>query len=393
MGEHRLSWMEDQLEDWESRQLTRRMKVLESAQTSHVQWAGRDYLMLASNSYLDFCHRPEVIRAAQQALETYGTGAGGSRLTTGSTVLHEELERTLAAFKGTEAAITFTSGYVTNLTVLQCLCGRGDVIFSDALNHASIIDGCRLSNAETVVYAHNDMEDLRRKVQSHPGRRGVIVSDAVFSMDGDIVNLPVLMDIARESGLLTMIDEAHSTGVLGETGRGITEYYGLSEKPDILMGTLSKAFGGEGGFVCGSQTLIRYLQHRARGFVFSTAPAPAGAAAACRAIRLLEEDPSPVRRLRENIAFFTRCLREQGIEANSETAIIPIIIGDEGAALEAAERLTEEGYFISAIRYPTVARGSARLRVTLMSTHTREELRGAACAIARIVHGVTQRQH
>ena len=387
--EGKFQWLQDRLDDWEGRQLTRRMKVLESAQQSHVKWQGRDFLMLASNSYLDLCRNPEVVRYAGEVLEAYGTGSGGSRLTTGSTVLHEALERALADFKGTEAAITFTSGYITNLTVLQCLCEAGDVIFSDELNHASIIDGCRISRAETVVYAHNNMEDLRKKVRSHPGRRGVIVSDAVFSMDGDIVNLPALMDIARESGLLTMIDEAHSTGVLGRTGRGITEHFGLKEKPDLLIGTLSKAFGGEGGFVCGSETLIRYLQHRARGFVFSTAPSPVSAASAFRAVRLLEEDPEPVRRLQHNIAFFTGCLRGQGIQTESETAIVPIIIGDEGAAMAVAERLMDQGYFISAIRYPTVAKGSARLRVALMSSHTEEELQAAARAIARTVQEVT----
>lgn len=385
-------WMRDKLDFWQANQLSRQMRTLQSAQSSHVRWNGKNYLMLASNSYLNFCHHPEIIKYAQTILQDYGTGSGGSRLTTGNTFLHEQLEEALAAFKGTEAALAFTSGYVANCTVLQSVCQEGDVIFSDALNHASIIDGCRLSKAETVIYAHNDMEDLKNKVRSHAGRRGVVVSDAVFSMDGDIVDLPKLMEIAEKNGLLSMIDEAHSTGVLGKTGRGITEYYGMQKKPDILIGTLSKAFGGEGGFVCGSETLVKYLQHTARGFVFSTAPSPVSVAAAYKAVKLLENDPTPVQKLQSNIAFFVKCLQEYGVPVQSDTAIIPIVIGNEADALQAAERLLEQGYYVSAIRYPTVAKNSARLRVALMATHTHEELQRAAREIVQVVSQIKKAQ-
>lgn len=340
--------------------------------------------MLASNHYLDLAGVEEIRACAAQALRQYGAGAGGSRLTTGNTKLHRQLEQRLAAFKGTEAALVFNSGYAANLGVISALMGRGDVIFSDELNHASIIDGCRLSRAEVVVYRHNNMDDLEQKLREHRYRRGMIVSDAVFSMDGDIANLPRLVELAGRYGLLSMVDEAHSTGVIGRTGHGITEHYGC-RPPDVLMGTLSKSLGSEGGFVCGSRALIDLLINRARSFIFSTALSPVSAAAALKGLEYIEQHPERVRALRENVSFFCGCLEGQGIRARSETAIIPIHIGDERRAAEASQALLDAGYFLSAIRYPTVGRGRARLRAALMATHTREQLQSAAGAIAAVL--------
>ncbi len=377
--------MEEELKALRQQQLYREIKVIESPQRAHVRYRNRDMLMLASNSYLDLCGEERVKAYAARALAEYGTGSGGSRLTTGTNIYHIQLEEALARFKGREAAVVFNTGFAANSGVIPCLCRAGDVIYSDELNHASIIDGCRQSGAETVVYRHNDMEDLERKIQERPGRQGMIVSDGVFSMDGDIVDLPKLLELADAYGLLSMIDEAHATGVIGATGRGCEEYFHLEGRTDILMGTLSKAVGAEGGYVCGSRILTEYLKNKARSYIFSTSLSPAAMAAAKRALELIEEEPWRVEKLRENICLFCHCLREHGVEAESETAIIPVRIGEEGMAVKVSERLMEQGFFIPAIRYPTVKRGEAMLRAALMATHTKEELSAAAAAIAEAI--------
>ncbi|WP_243154139.1 8-amino-7-oxononanoate synthase [Pseudoflavonifractor sp. 60] len=381
----KLAFLDEALERIQNNHLYRRMTPLQSAQSATVCCQGRELLMLASNHYLDMACVDEVKSYAAQVLGQYGAGSGGSRLTTGNTELHELLEQRIAEFKGTEAALVFNSGYVANLAAISSLMGRGDVIFSDELNHASIIDGCRLSRAEVVVYRHNDMDDLERKLWENPCGRGMVVSDGVFSMDGDILNLPRFVELANRYGLLSMVDEAHSTGVIGAAGRGIVEYYGGSCKPDILMGTLSKSVGSEGGFVCGSRTLIDYLVNRARGFIFSTALSPVTIAASIKALEYIEEHPERVRALQENVKFFCGCLKQQGVNACSETAIVPILIGDEQTAMEVSQALFDAGFFLSAIRYPTVEKGGARLRAALMATHTREQLQAAADAIAGVL--------
>lgn len=377
--------MERELERLKSDNLFRHMTVFESPQTSQVKVGGQQQHLFSSNSYLDLCCEPRVKEHVRRVLEEYGSGSGGSRLTTGTTSIHAELEDMIAEFKRREAALVFNTGYMANVGILPALAGKGDIIYSDELNHASIIDGCRLSKAELVIYRHNDMADLEEKIKAHPGRRGVIVSDGVFSMDGDIVNLPGLVELANRYGLLSMIDEAHSTGVIGDTGRGTEEYYEMEGSVDILMGTLSKAVGGEGGFVCGSRTLIDYLINKARSFIFSTSLSPATMAADTQGIRMIMEQPQRVRKLQENIRYCCAALNSRGIKAESETAIIPVIIGDEGRAMKVMKLLKERGYYISAIRYPTVARGSARLRLALMSSHTREEMDGLADALKECI--------
>lgn len=377
--------MEEELDTLRKRHLYREVKVIESPQSSHVRYRGRDMLMLASNSYLDLCNEERIKAYAARILAEYGTGSGGSRLTTGTTVCHTRLEEALARFKSREAAVVFNTGFAANSGVIPCLCREGDVIYSDALNHASIIDGCRQSRAETVIYRHNDMADLERKIKERPGRQGMIVSDGVFSMDGDIVDLPGLVELADAYGLLSMIDEAHATGVVGATGRGCEEHFHMEGRTDILMGTLSKAIGAEGGYVCDSRVLAEYLKNRARSYIFSTALPPVTVAAAKRALELIEEEPWRVGRLQENVRWFCGQLRERGIEAWSETAIIPIRIGAEEKAVKVSEMLMEQGFFLPAIRYPTVKKGEALLRAALMATHTKEELAEAAAAIAEAI--------
>lgn len=379
------NWLSEELDGLRRQNLYRTMTALEGPQTTAVKAEGKIQRLFSSNNYLDLANDPEVKAAARGALEQYGVGAGGSRLTTGTGPLHVRLEEELARFKGREAALVFNTGYMANVGILSALVGRGDVIFSDQLNHASIIDGCRLSGAEVVIYRHNDMDDLEDKLKLHSGRRGLIVSDGVFSMDGDLAPLPKLVELAKRYGVHTMIDEAHATGVVGDTGRGTEEHYHMEGSVDVLMGTLSKAVGSEGGFVCGSKELIQYLTNKARSFIFSTALSPVTMAAGLRGLQKIQEEPQRVAALRDNMAFLCRELERYGISAQSDSAILPILVGEEKRAMAAMEELKQRGYYVSAIRYPTVARGSARLRVALMSSHTREELAGLAQALACVL--------
>ena len=365
-----------------ARHLCREMHEIASAQAAHVTVGGAEKLLLASNNYLGLVDHPRIKRAVQEAVERYGCGSGGSRLTTGTLPLHTKLEEELAAFKETEAALLFNTGYMANVGILSALGQEGTVFFSDELNHASIIDGCRLSRAKAVVYRHSDMKDLEEKLAAHAQCPGVIVSDAVFSMDGDIADLPRILELARKYHVWSMVDEAHSTGVIGGTGRGICEHFHLREKPDVLMGTLSKALASEGGYVCGSRLLIDYLKNTARSFIFSTSQSPANLAAASAALQLLQEEPERCARLQENVRVFCAALAEHGVEARSETAIVPLIVGEESLAVKIAKDLERQGILVSAIRYPTVAKGAARLRVALAATHTEEELKSAAARIA-----------
>ncbi|WP_173468738.1 8-amino-7-oxononanoate synthase [Fibrobacter succinogenes] len=370
----------------------RTLRTMETPESSHVKihvadaHASSEQILLASNSYLDLANIPELKQAMAQAVLDWGTGSGGARLTTGNKTPHDELENELAKFKGEEAAITFNTGYMANVGTISALCGKSDIIFSDALNHASIIDGIRLSRATCVVYKHNDMTDLERAIQENAtNQKMLIVTDAVFSMDGDLANLPELLRIAHTYNCLLMIDEAHATGVIGRTGRGLAEHYGC-EHADVTVGTLSKAIACEGGFVAGKKQLIEFLKNKSRSFIFTTAMSPAMAAGALRNLQFLESHPERVQQLQENVKFFCKALQREGLNVpQSPSAIIPVIIGDEAAALNASAKLLERGYVIPAIRYPTVAKGQARLRASLMATHTHEELERAATVIAQVI--------
>lgn len=363
--------------------LYRSMKTIESAQGSHIKYNGRDMVLMASNSYLDISAHPHMKAYVKDILDEYGFGSGGSRLTTGNTDIHDALERKIASFKNCERALVFSTGYVTNLATISALVGANDIIFSDELNHASIIDGCRLSKAKIVVYKHNDMADLERKIKENPAKRRLAVSDAVFSMDGDILKLPEFVEICDRYGVYSMIDEAHATGIIGETGHGIVEYYGNCKKADIMMGTLSKAIGAEGGYVAGNECLIEYLINKARGFIFSTSLSIPSMAAALAGIEIIEQETERVKALQDNVKYFCECLNNGGLNIYSDTAIVPVLVGDEGKALELSKVLLDKGYYISAIRYPTVPKNQARLRVALMATHTKEELKGAAEIICK----------
>jgi len=364
--------------------------IFDSAAAPCVKQGGREILLLSSNDYLDLARDERVIKAAKDALEKFGLGSGGSRLTTGSTVLHRELEYELAKFKETEDALVFNTGFAANSGIIPALCPPGAVIFSDELNHASIIDGCRAAKARTVIYRHNDMHDLADKVRMiDPRQGGLIVSDAVFSMDGDIAPLPDILDIAQEFGLFTMLDEAHSTGVLGESGHGIREHFSEKRHPDILMGTLSKALGAEGGFVCCTAEMRQFLYNKCRSFIFSTSLPAAIMAGALSALEIIEKEPQRVRMLRENVSFFIAELAKYDIKCVSDSAIIPIHIGDEGRAASVADQLRTHGIVIPAIRYPTVKRGRARLRAALMATHTHDQLAFAAHLIGQSLQEIS----
>ena len=397
------SFTKDALESARASNTYRTLRHIVSPEASHVKIASNgsghaptDTLLLASNSYLDLSNIDELKRSMADAVLQWGTGSGGARLTTGNKNPHDELEECIAQFKGEEAAITFNTGYMANVGTISALCGKNDFVFSDELNHASIIDGIRLSRASCKVYRHNDIADLERAIaeaklevkQDARPFRGLIVTDAVFSMDGDLANLPELLRVAREQDVLLMIDEAHATGVVGKTGRGLAEHYGCAHA-DVTVGTLSKAVAAEGGFVAGRQQLIDFLRNKARSFIFTTAMAPAVAAAACNNLRYIGSHPERVRLLQDNVKFFCEALKREGLDVQpSPSAIVPIVVGDEARALQVSATLQERGILIPAIRYPTVARGQARLRASLMATHTQEELQTAATAISQIIKSI-----
>ena len=386
----------DALESARANNTYRSMRLMETPESSRVKirmpdGTSQKQILLASNSYLDLANVDELKQAMAQAVLEWGTGSGGARLTTGNKTPHQELEEFIAKFKGEESAITFNTGYMANVGTISALCGKNDFIFSDELNHASIIDGIRLSRAKCFVYKHNDMVDLERVIKEAAATldarpfRGLIVTDAVFSMDGDLANLPELLRIAKENDCLLMIDEAHATGVLGKTGRGLAEHYGCAHA-DVTVGTLSKAVAAEGGFVAGPKQLTEFLKNKSRSFIFTTAMAPAVAAAACNNLRYIDTHPERVQNLRDNVQFFCDALQREGVNVvQSPSAIVPIVIGDEAKTMQISAKLQEQGILIPAIRYPTVAKGQARLRASLMATHTKEELEFAATKIAEIL--------
>lgn len=356
---------------------------------THVIVDGKKNLMLASNNYLGLTHHPMVKNAALEAICAYGTGSGGARLTTGSHPCFAELEQRIAEFKETEAAVVFNTGYMANLGAISALMGKGDIIFSDALNHASIIDGCKLSGVKIIVFPHNDTETLRQMIKENSGNgKKMIVVDGVFSMDGDIAPLPALVSIAQEFQTLLMVDDAHSTGVLGG-GKGTAAHFGLKGKIDVQMGTLSKALGAEGAYVAGSKTMIEWMINRARSYIFSTALSPASVASANAALRVLMEDSSYTNRLLDNASYMRLQLENLGVKLiGGSTPILPIMIGDPTQAVLIAERLKEEGIILSAIRPPTVPMGESRLRLTVSAAHSKKDLAEAAEKIARVVREI-----
>jgi glycine C-acetyltransferase/8-amino-7-oxononanoate synthase len=349
-----------------------------------VRLDGGEALLLCSNNYLGLAHHPKVRSAAADAAERYGAGAGGSRLISGTMSLHRTLEERLADFKGTRAALLFGSGYLANTGTVAALAGPGDVVFSDELNHASIIDGCRLSRSEVFVYRHRDTEHLEWGLRRAGTRAGLIVTDSVFSMDGDVAPLPDLHGLARRHGCMLMVDEAHGTGALGSGGRGAVAAAGLSGEVDVVVGTLGKALGSYGAYVCTSRPVAELLVNTARPFIFSTAPPPPSVGAALAALAILREHPGIVEQLRRNAAILRESLGAYGLDlGGSRTQIIPVMIGDARRAVSLCEHALDRGVFAQAIRPPTVPDGTSRLRLAVMATHSADELRKAARVIGQ----------
>jgi 8-amino-7-oxononanoate synthase len=342
---------------------------------------GRELILLSSNNYLGLTNHPKVKRAALEAVEHYGTGSGGSRLTTGNHGLYGSLEERIAKFKGTEDAIVFSTGYMANIGTIPALMGKGDLILSDERNHASIIDGCRLSHADVVVYPHRDTACMEKMLRNSKHHKKLIVTDGIFSMDGDLVPLPEISELAKNYDAMVMVDDAHATGVLGKHRRGTPDYFNVDV--DINMGTLSKALASIGGYVAGSGELIDYLRNKARAFIYSTALPPPAVAAAKAAIDVIE-DENPAEKLWQNIAIYKKGLKDMGITITSETQIIPLMTGGTEVTVKAASELLRLEVFAQGIRPPTVPEGKGRIRTSLMATHSEQDIKEALLAISII---------
>ncbi len=383
--------LEQRLQELERLGRSRRTRIVSGPQGPRVQLDGKHVLLLCSNNYLGLAEHPRVREAAADAAMRWGAGAGASRLVSGTMTIHRRLERRLAAFEGAEECVLFGSGYLANAGAIGALAGRGDTIFSDELNHASIVDGCRLSRAEVIVYKHRDVDDLERSLRLHGGGgRRLIVTDSVFSMDGDLAPLAEIVELAKRYDARTIVDEAHAIGALGPGGRGAIAQAGLVGEVNVAIGTLGKALGSYGAYACASEEMVRYLINTARPLIFSTAPPPPAVAAALAALELLEEKPHRVQRLRSNARVLRRALTAAGIGGaeDIEMHIVPLIVGDERAALGLCETALERGIFAQAIRPPTVAPGTSRLRLAVMATHTADELREAAHVLGEAVRAL-----
>lgn len=376
-----------ELEALQAAGLGRQCRELAPASATSVLAAGQSLLMFGSNDYLGLARDRRVTATAAAAATEWGAGSTGSRLTTGTFPLHRALEQELAELKGAEAALFFSSGYLASVGSIPALVGRGDLILSDALNHASLIDGCRLSRAEIRIYRHGDARHAAELLGDRDQfRRVLLVTDGVFSMDGDLAPLPALVELCEATDAWLMVDDAHGTGVLGAMGGGTVEYFGLQDRVPVQMGTASKALGAEGGFIAGSTELISYLQNRARSFIFSTAPTPATVAGARAALSIVRDEPERRVALSRNVQQLRGGLRERGLNVpEGVTPIIPVLLGEAEAAVRISRLLEQEGFWIPAIRPPTVPSGTARLRVSVTAAHTAEEIDEAIQAISRVV--------
>jgi glycine C-acetyltransferase len=387
MPRESLDYLKEQLEELERAGTALHPRVLEFEQRARSRFDGRDVINLASNNYLGLAAHPRMKEAAAQAAANLGAGSGAVRTIAGTMTLHVELEQRFAAFKGAEAAIMFQSGFAANSGTVAAILGKEDVIVSDQLNHASIIDGARLSRAEIKVFPHKDAAaaDALLEETKAPGRHQLLITDGVFSMDGDIAPLPDLVEVAEKHGAIMMIDDAHASGVLGKNGRGTVDHFGVHGRVDIQVGTLSKAIGVLGGFIAGPQHLIDWLVNRGRPFLFSTSAPPAVAAACIEALNILEDSPEIIDRLWDRTNFFKKGLTHLGFDTGqSETPITPVIAGEEAKAVELSRLLWEEGVFTPAIVYPTVAKGQSRVRTIVTADHTEEDLKEALDAFERV---------
>ena len=383
----KIDWLQQEIDGLKEAGLYNTIRTLSSPQGAWLVVDGKKVLNFCSNNYLGLANHPKIVEAARVATETYGVGPGAVRSIAGTMDLHIKLEKRLAAFKGVEAAITFQSGFNANLATIPALVGKEDVIFSDRLNHASIIDGCRLSGAKVIAYEHNSAESLEEAIKENlpKYRRALIVTDGVFSMDGDIAPLPALYEVAKKHDLLLMVDDAHGEGVLGKGGRGIVDHFGLHGKVDIEVGTMSKAFGVMGGVVAGDRVIVEWLRQRGRPFLFSSAVTVPDAAACLAAVDLLEESTELVDRLWDNGRYFKAEMSKLGFDTGaSETPITPVMLGEAPLAQQFSRELYEEGVFGTAIGYPTVPQGKARIRVMISAAHDRDDLGKGLDAFAKV---------
>jgi glycine C-acetyltransferase len=371
-----LQFLSDELETLKQQGLYRRLRILESEQAAHATFDHKSVVNLSSNNYLGLTTHPKLTQAALDAVRKYGAGSGSVRTIAGTMELHMELERRLAAFKNVEAVVVFQSGFTANAGTVSAILTKEDVVISDELNHASIIDGCRLSRAAIKVFPHKDAEAARRIMKDLPaGQRKLLITDGVFSMDGDLGPLPALCDVAEEFGAIMMVDDAHASGVFGRQGRGTVDHFNCHGRVDIQVGTLSKAVGVLGGYVAGTRDFIEFLYHRARPFLFSTSHPPAVAAACIAALDVLENEPQWMQQLWDNTTYFKAGLQRHGFNTGrSESPITPVIVGEAPMAAQMSDRLFQAGVFAQSIGFPTVPRGQARLRTIVTATHTREDL-------------------
>jgi glycine C-acetyltransferase len=382
-----LAFLAAEVEGFRNAGTYQRLREMEGPCEARSRFDGREVINLASNNYLGLANDPRLREAAIDAVRKYGAGTGAVRTISGTLDMHMELERRIAAFKNVEACVVFQSGFTANAGTVSAVLGKEDHVISDALNHASIIDGCRLSRAKIHVFAHGDAEDAERKLSALDGVSGkkLLITDGVFSMDGDIGPLDKLVEVAERHGAIMMVDDAHASGVLGRNGRGTVDHFGLHGRVDIQVGTLSKAVGVLGGYVCGSKGLIEYLYHRGRPFLFSTSHPPAVTAACLKAFDILESEPERIARLWENTEFFKERLAGLGFDTGqSRTPITPVMVGEAAAAHEFSRRLFAAGLFATGIGFPTVPEGKARIRTIVTAAHTRADLEEALEILGRV---------
>ncbi len=375
--------IQERIEEIRELGLYRKLRLISGPQGPRVLLDGRPVLLLCSNNYLGLADHPRVREAAAEAAMRYGVGAGASRLISGNMTIHRRLEEQLAEFKGTSACVVFGSGYLANTGVVSALAREGDVVFSDALNHASIVDGCRLAKADTFVYGHSDIDHLEWGLQQAGGRGSLIVTDGVFSMDGDVALLEEIVELAARYDARVMVDDAHGTGAIGPGGRGTVADAGLEDEVDVIVGTLGKSLGSYGAYACCDRTMAKYLVNTARTLIFSTALPPPAVAGALAALELLRDNPARVDKLQHNAQVMRDALADAGLDTGpSETQIVPLVVGDASVAMDACNAALANGVFAQAIRPPTVPAGTSRLRLAVMASHTRAELRRAAIVLA-----------
>jgi glycine C-acetyltransferase len=386
-----LAYLSEELESLRQKGLYQRLRVLGGEQRAVAEVDGRRVINLSSNNYLGLTNHPKLREAAARALEKYGVGTASVRTIAGTMTIHMALEEKIAAFKNAEACVVFQSGFAANAGTVAAILGKDDIIVSDELNHASIIDGCRLSRAAIRVFPHKDAaaaEAILAETAALPGRK-LLITDGVFSMDGDIGPLPALVEAAEKHGAIMMVDDAHASGVLGRNGRGTIDHYGLHGRVQVQVGTLSKAIGALGGYVCGSRDLIEFLYHRARPFLFSTSHPPSVAASCLAAFEVLEQEPGLVEQLWENTRLFKKGLGELGFNTGmSETPITPVMVGEAALAHQLSRELFEAGVFAQGIGFPTVPQGKARIRTIVTASHTRDELEQAVGILEKVGRGL-----